>query len=47
MHQPLDLRIRGKASGPVTRIPQFAIDGDVELPGFASSKLDLGNAFAL
>jgi hypothetical protein len=47
MHQPLDLRIRGKTSGPVPRILQFAIDRDVELPGFAGAQLDLGNAYAL
>jgi hypothetical protein len=47
MHQPLDLRIRGEAASAVTRVPQFAIDRDVELPGVAGSQLDLADPFAL
>ena len=43
-HQICDLGIGRKATGAAACVLQNAVDGDVELAGFAGAQLDLGRA---
>jgi hypothetical protein len=47
LEQILDLRVRRKAAGPGSRVFESAIDGDVELAGFAGAQLDVGRTLLL
>jgi len=45
--QILDLGVGREAPGLGARVSERAVDGDVELAGFAGAELDVGNALLL